>query len=88
MRPSITFVIAVLITFGGTGAALSNCPKNLSAAGDVFRLQAHGLIGDQLDPMGILRKGGRIPTGRLRSTIPTRTARLRSDLARTREYQS
>jgi hypothetical protein len=51
MRPSITFVIAVLITFGGTGAALSNCPKNLSAAGDVFRLQAHGLIGDQLDPV-------------------------------------
>ena len=51
MRPSITFVIAVLITFGGTGAALSNCPKHLSAPGDVFRSQAHGLIGDQLDPV-------------------------------------
>jgi len=52
MRPSITFVIAVLITFGGTGAALSNCPKNTSAAGDVFGLQVQsGLIGDQLDPV-------------------------------------
>jgi hypothetical protein len=52
MRPSITFVVAVLITFGGTGAALSNCPKNLSAAGHVFGLQVQsGLIGDQLDPV-------------------------------------
>ena len=52
MRPSITFVIAVLITFGGTGAAFSICPKHLPAAGDVFGLQVQsGLIGDQLDPV-------------------------------------
>ena len=52
MRPSITLVIAVLITFGGTGAALSNCPKKTSAAGDVFGLQVQsGLIGDKLDPV-------------------------------------
>jgi hypothetical protein len=50
-EPLYYFCNAILITFGGTGAALSNCPKNLSAAGDVFRLQAHGLIGDQLDPV-------------------------------------
>jgi hypothetical protein len=51
MRTAITFVIAGLITFGGTDVAVCDCAKILSAAGELSASQVRsGIIGDQFNP--------------------------------------